>query len=158
MASNAASAASDGGSSAARPILDIAGTSAKALAGKVTAVAAFNRFLRSTSKYGSAPFDALSGEVLSDQPIWREFAHFLCDAEADGDKKGCTPSWNTSARRSEWLAQVLETEGARGVLHAIAGRGRRDELVQEHEPPGESAVFGHIAVEWCCRVIVCDAT
>ena len=85
MASSAASAASD--ADEALPML----------VGKVTAVAAFNRFfLRSTSKYGAATvikrnqaaaFGALSGEVLSDQPIWREFAHFVYDAEADGDKK-----------------------------------------------------------------------
>jgi hypothetical protein len=86
MASSAASADAD----EALPMLAVGGTSAKTLVGKVTAVAAFDRFLRSTSKYGAAAFDALSGEVLSDQPIWREFAHFLCDAEADGDKKGGT--------------------------------------------------------------------
>ena len=60
------------------------------LVGKVTAVAAFNRFLRSTSKYGAAAFGALSGKVLSDQPIWRESVHSVCDAEADGDIKGGT--------------------------------------------------------------------
>ena len=87
MASSAASADAD----EALPMLAVGGTSAKTVVGKVTAVAAFDRFLRSTSKYGAAAFDALSGEVLSDQPIWREFAHFLCDAEADdGDKKGGT--------------------------------------------------------------------
>jgi hypothetical protein len=88
MASSAASAASD--ADEALPMLAVGGASAKTLVGKVTAVAAFNRFLRSTSKDGAVAFDALGGEVLSDQPIWREFAHFVCDAEADGDKKGGT--------------------------------------------------------------------
>ena len=88
MASSAASAAFD--ADEALPMLAVGGASAKTLVGKVAAVAAFNRFLRSTSKYGAAALGALSGEVLSDQPIWREFAHFVCDAEADGDKKGGT--------------------------------------------------------------------